>query len=252
MPKLVIPSAFCWTKMGAEAGEELETIVRRKEWERQLGDGVFVWGIGQSLGDNAQKAAEQLGDLEVFFSPMLSRAKSIDSEPDTTVVWNCWIDNGGRSHPLPQHVLVTSRATLPSGRPKLTHYALVCTSGNSLLQPLAANIQYSTLRNLVSDKPLGDSQVTAVVKVDNVDVSETGRIYPIAFSAKLERPYFVRLSQPRVLQKWETEAISQISAQDNLMAWATLVQKIRGEESYSSQVAPDLFSSQSWAGALAT
>lgn len=41
---------FVWTKMGAESGEGLEQIVRRKEAERLQGSGQFWWGIGNSLG----------------------------------------------------------------------------------------------------------------------------------------------------------------------------------------------------------
>lgn len=225
-------STFCWTKMGTEAGEDLGTIVRRKEWERQLGGGVFFWGIGQSLGTNALKATEQLGTLDVLFSPMLSRAKSIDRNPNKIVVWSSWIDSSGEINPLPKHVLVTSRATLPSGRAKLNHYALVCRSSVALFREQTFNVHYASLRNLVSDKPLGHSQVTAVVKVDNQAKSNTGRTYPVAFSAKLDSPYFVQLRHPRHLLESEIEEINRISTLGNSQSWEALVQQIRAENYY--------------------
>jgi len=250
MPRPAIPSAFCWTKMGIEAGEDLDSIVRRKEWERLLGSGIFVWGVGQSLGDNAQTAAEQLGELAVLFSPMLSHAKNIDSAPGEVVVWNCWTDSAGRSYPLPKHVLVTSRATLPSGRQKTNHYALVCRSEKSLLRQQSTSLRYAALRNLISDKPLGDSQVTAVVRVAKKDFDRNvNRVYPVSFSAKLERPYFVRLTQPRVLEKSEIEAINRITSLGTPQSWAALVQEIRGRENLEPD-ACDLFDAHLWAGAL--
>ena len=41
---------FVWSKMQAEAGQGLAAIVARKEAERAAVDGIFWWGIGNSLG----------------------------------------------------------------------------------------------------------------------------------------------------------------------------------------------------------
>jgi hypothetical protein len=50
---------FVWTKMGAESGEGLAQIVRRKEGERVAGRGIFWWGIGTSLGPAVPDRARQ-------------------------------------------------------------------------------------------------------------------------------------------------------------------------------------------------
>src|SRR4051812_33484702 len=113
-----LPRLFCWTKVGAEAGEDVQTIVRRKEWERELGSGRFFWGIGQALGSSVYDAASLAGKLEVYFSPMRSKAKNIDSAPDGVVLWTAWIDLAGHCRPLPMECFVTSRSHLPSGRQK--------------------------------------------------------------------------------------------------------------------------------------
>jgi hypothetical protein len=42
-----IPSTFIWTKIQADAGQDLNRILRRKELER-LSGGTFWWGIGES------------------------------------------------------------------------------------------------------------------------------------------------------------------------------------------------------------
>jgi len=46
-----LPNNFCWTRMGVEAGEELDRILFRKEYERKLNGGIFTWGIGSALGE---------------------------------------------------------------------------------------------------------------------------------------------------------------------------------------------------------
>jgi hypothetical protein len=56
-----------------------------------------------------------------------------------------------------------------------------------------ARVRFGGLRNLRSGKPLGASQVTAVVQRTN---DECGTEYVIALRARLVEPYFVRLADP--------------------------------------------------------
>jgi hypothetical protein len=102
--------------MGTEASEELTAIIRRKEWERQLGNGYFLWGIGQSLGKNAKVAARDLPSLLGIFSPMPSKPKAIDVAPAKVVLWNAYVDARGQTRQLPIHYFVTSRASLDLSR----------------------------------------------------------------------------------------------------------------------------------------
>ncbi len=142
-----LPHVFCWTKMGTEAGEDLSHIILRKEWERRLGDGRFLWGIGQSLGANADAAAAGGKPLAAVFSPMPSKPKDIDVAPADVVLWNSWVDSAGETRPLPRHAFVTSRATLPSGRRKESHYALVCRSAVTLEVTSSLSVSPLTLRS---------------------------------------------------------------------------------------------------------
>lgn len=53
------------------------------------------------------------------------------------------------------------------------------------------------LRNFSSDKPLGASQVTAVVR--NAEYAVSGNVakkYPVSFTANMAAPYSVQLSDP--------------------------------------------------------
>lgn len=224
-----LPSMFCWTKMGTEAGEDLTTIIRRKEWERQIGDGYFFWGIGQALGENITVAARDSVSLRAIFSPMFSKPKAIDVAPSGVVVWSAWIDAQGQVRPLPNHCLVTSRASLPSGRKKESHYALVCFSDKELnAQQEDICVFPSNLRNLTTNKPLGSSQVTAVVR-SSAQTGEacTTKSYSISFTTELRSPYCVQLAQPVLLGAHELFELEAISDSDDIESWIALVKHIR-------------------------
>lgn len=224
-----LPSTFCWTKMGIEAGEDLATIIRRKEWERQLGGGYFFWGIGQSLGQNAKIAAREIASLHAFFSPMTSKPKTIDTTPNEVVLWNAWIDTQGRVRQLPIHCLVTSRASLPSGRKKENHYALVCFSDEKLNEQKGDMCIFpSCLRNMNTNKPLGASQVTAVVRVEErYEKICNNKSYSISFTTELKPPYCIQLAQPMLLSTEEVFEIKKISNSGDIDSWFTLVKKLR-------------------------
>jgi hypothetical protein len=227
-----LPPKFCWTKMGTEAGESLAAIIRRKEWERQLGRGHFLWGIGQSLGENARFAARDIKSLRAFFSPMPSKPKAIDVAPTEVVLWNAWVDKQGRTRQLPVHYFVTSRASLPSGRKKENHYALVCFSDRELdAQREDICIFPSHLRNMTTNKPLGASQVTAVVRVERCteEVSHA-KSYSISFSTELRSPYCVQLAQPVLLNTHELIEIKAVSDSGDIESWSSLVRSLRSHE----------------------
>lgn len=224
-----IPPTFCWTKMGAEAGEELAAIIRRKEWERQLGGGYFFWGIGQSLGENAKAVAPEITSLHVIFSPMPSKPKLIDVAPNDVVIWNAWIDAQGVVRRLPIHCFITSRASLPSGRKKESHYALVCFSDQELnKQSNEIFVFPNYLRNVATNKPLGASQVTAVVRAPNLkDKTSDAKSYSVSFTAELRSPYCVQLAQPLLLGVEELIEIKEITNSGDIGLWNALVKSIR-------------------------
>lgn len=215
--------------MGVESGESLDLIIRRKDWERQLGNGLFFWGVGQSLGENARDAAASVdGVMKVVFSPMASKAKDIDVTPGDVFVWNSWIDSSGQHHSLPEHVLITSRADLPSGRRKTSHYALVCKSAAPLAATTELEVTAAFLRNFSSDKSLGASQVTAVVR--NAEYALSGNVakkYSVSFVADMEAPYSVQLASPELLSRSDVRDIGEISASGNLADWECLVARLR-------------------------
>ena len=54
----------------------------------------------------------------------------------------------------------------------------------------------SELRNLVSGRPVGASQVTAVVERFTVSSEVSATSYVVRLRARLVAPYFVRLTDP--------------------------------------------------------
>jgi hypothetical protein len=187
-------SAFVWTKMGVESGEELAQIVKRKEEERKAGRGIFWWGIGSSLGPAVREHARARGGgLPIIFSKMLGRAKAADSAPTAVWRWMGWEDEGGQTRDIPSHVKVISRGDSSKGK----HYALVCYSATPLaLRDDSVRFDPTQCRT-PSGKVPGASQVTALLIGSSVGHARGS--YAIAFGATLVEPWAVKLIRPVVL-----------------------------------------------------
>lgn len=186
-----LPRLFCWTRFGTEAGEPIEAILARKEAERQANDGIFFWGIGNSVAPALAELVRWVDEPAVLFSPIKSRPRRDDAEPSCVVRWLAAEGLAGEEFDLPTDTYVTSR--WDPARPTGGHYALVCSSDEPLEIVDAGQLRFGALRNMRSGAPLGASQVTAVVcREDTGDGSE----YSVAFRAVLAAPYFVRLRRP--------------------------------------------------------
>lgn len=83
----MIPEYFCWTRYGTEAGESIDMILKRKEEERLQNDGVFLWGIGNSIGPAIKELLTKTDTPKVLFSPITTKARDVDRAPECTVQW---------------------------------------------------------------------------------------------------------------------------------------------------------------------
>lgn len=186
-----VPSAFCWSKFGTEAGEQVASILERKERERQTAGGVFLWGIGTSIRPSLMELADLDPSPLVLFTPMLSRPLLRDSHPSRVVTWTSAVGMDGRPYTLPAGAVVTSAVS-----DRRHHYALVCSSHQPILeQPEDTWIDPDQLENLVSGMPIGSSQVTSVVRRRARLIPEPR--YRVAFRARLRAPYLLVLSDPK-------------------------------------------------------
>lgn len=192
-----LPDCFCWTRFGTEAGEPISHILERKEAERVANAGVFVWGIGNAVGPSIRELVRRSPTPEVLFSPIKSPAKLQDVSPPAVVAWTSGETLDGETFYLPEHSLVTSR--YDPAAPRAGHYALVCFSPSPLTPSYPeAKIVFEALRNIRTGRPVGASQVTAVVEQHRT-TSKEALTYDVAIRAKLVYPYFVHLRQPMVL-----------------------------------------------------
>lgn len=191
----MLPKHFCWTRFGTEAGEKIDNILARKEQERLATGGMFLWGIGNSVGPAIRNLILLEEHPMVLFSPMRSKPKTIDIAPPGVTVWSEALDLDGKDWPIPEGVKVTSRQGSETGRTKRSHYALVCRSSLPLRALDLGSLRYEELVNLQSKSKLGASQVTAVVEKLAQGTADCTH-YPVAFMAELVFPYFVKLGGP--------------------------------------------------------
>lgn len=226
----VLPSVFCWTKMGSESGQGLDAILQRKELERQSGGGLFSWGIGNSIGPALKHAREAVGSpsLTALFTAMKSAPKNIDVAPNALVIWLGFTDECGSIAKLPEHMLVTSRAHGPSGAKKRSHYALICRR-SSPIKTLDEfrRLNSSCVRNLVSAGRVGYSQVTSVVRY-NTELAEPNSIaYPVMFDAELAGPWFVRLANPVAIEGILLKMYERACASQSSSDWLLSIKKLK-------------------------
>jgi hypothetical protein len=196
---MTLPNCFCWTRFGTEAAQTIEQIFARKEQERLANNGMFFWGIGNAIGPSLRALLRETSDPEALFSPIRSVPNSVDVAPPVVVAWTAGETLDGGVFQLPECSLVTSRYN-PTN-PKGSHYALVCYSEHPI-SSLALNIKIniSNLCNLMTGRPVGASQVTAVVQLRDTLTSGSA-FYPVAVRTKLVSPYFVRLGNPVPLKQ---------------------------------------------------
>jgi hypothetical protein len=139
---------------------------------------------------------------------MLTAAHRRDSNPDGVLLWEAFHAPEGKV-PLPPHVIVISRAHDSKGNPKQRYYALVCKNSAGISHSGGGTLDAGTLRNLGdSGKPIGSSQITAVVERAVRDGN--ARPYPITARATLVAPYAVQLASPRQLSPSEKQLLDDV------------------------------------------
>lgn len=226
-----VPEYFCWTKMGVEAGQSLSAIIQRKELERQLGDGMFVWGIGNALSSSLHEFGMERGSVPLLFSPIQSKPRNADSNPGELILWQSFMDEFGNVYPLPEHCMVTSRSLGNGSAARKRHYALFCFSSTSLHSNLNMELNFNELQNAKSRKPLGYSQVTAFVRRATGDekIGSSAKIYDVPFRADLLWPFCARLTDGVEIPGEFATAIERATLRSDLKEWASLVSMVRRE-----------------------
>jgi hypothetical protein len=220
-----IPEAFVWTKIQADSGQAVRSILKRKELERQSG-GTFWWGIGESKTEKVRLLLARDLYPAILFSLMLSRPHRRDSNPDGVLLWEAYQTRRGNM-PLPPHAIVISRAHERNGSPKQRYYAFVCENPTGLSHSGGGTVDIGKLRNFGDGgKPIGSSQISAVV--ERAARTGTGLSYPITARATLVAPYAVQLTAPRVLSPLERRLLDEVSLTGKTAEdWNAVVKQLR-------------------------
>lgn len=200
---MTIPDVFCWTRFGVEAGQDVAAILARKDAERRDNGGIFLWGIGNSVLPSLPALLAACDRPRVIFSPIRSRPRSVDTDPAAVAVWTHARTPNGTAWSLPAHSLVTSHAERASGH----HFALVCHSDHALrISEDGPTLAMSRLRNLRSSRPVGSSQVTAIVRYrsphdgpNHARADDDDLEYSATMIVDLAPPYVVILEAPVVV-----------------------------------------------------
>ncbi len=211
-------SVVCWTRMDANAGQNLSRIIRRKEMERRAGSGIFYWGVGNAPATSIAEMAKSGAVVPLIFSTMRSNPRPVGTSPDKVVAWRRFVDWSGNIQPLPPNVLVTSSASSRSH-----HYALVCHSSTALTLGTHGFFYPGAHRNIGGkQRPPGASQVTALVRKVGED---TGTHYEISLKATLQNGLWVKLVDPILLSEADRDQIDAAETLDQAN-WVTFVQGI--------------------------
>ena len=220
-----LPEFFCWTRFGTEAGQSVQQIFARKEQERVANGGVFFWGIGNAIGPSMHALVRRTTSPEVLFSPIQCSPRREDASPSSVVAWTEAQAFSGEDYQLPESSLITSR--FDTLRPKPRHYALVCFSETPIaIESSSEQVQFATLRNLLTSRPVGASQVTAVVQLSAQAERERASLYQVALRAQLVPPYLVSLRTPVPLASPEAAS-----------CWPDIVRKTWDSKRHAAAVA---------------
>lgn len=212
-------NTICWTRMQAEAGEQLARIMRRKELERRSGDGVFFWGVGSAPSRAIPALVRTAAVIDVLFSVMKTKPKAKDAAPDKVVAWRSYVDTDGIVRQIPDHVLVTSRAGARG-----CHYALICRSDTPLGVADEGPFDPSAFRNVGAGGAVGASQVTALLERHAKDGASD---YRVAMRARLTDGFWVKLIDPIELDDTDRDALEADPVDE--VEWLTLVARIRSK-----------------------
>jgi hypothetical protein len=237
-----LTDTVCWSRMQTEAGQELQSIVWRKELERTAGGGVFCWGVGNAPSRSIPDLARSGADVDVVFSIMKSRPKAEDVAPTRLRIWRSYIDHSGREQPLPQATLITSRADTGL-RAKSVHYALMCRSDEPLALGDLGPFDPSAYRNASeTGGAVGASQVTALLR--RVSREAPAAAYKVNLRAKLGHGYWVRLGDALDLPADRRTMFERVMADlksISVREWTRIVTELRAGPPNKAETQPSLF-----------
>jgi hypothetical protein len=218
--------SFVYSLMGSDAGEPLKHILIRKEAERKTG-GNWWWGLASNIAKELEdEATSNGGTLPVLF---VAVAGSNDAAPgQKACVWNGWQSRDGkRGGRIPDHALVISGydqgyfSEDPKKKEK-RYYALVCQSEAEVAR---GNVGY--LNPAKYPTPSGrtrDPRQRTALLIGNPVLQPHGLTTKVDLKADLVDPWYVRVTEPRVLTPSQVAEVHRYQDGDD---WLSLVKRLR-------------------------
>jgi hypothetical protein len=185
------PRLFCWSKIGPEAGLNLDQIIRWKEFQRSISGGLFFWGIGGT--PSRAKQVDFISNAKspsVLFSEQLGDAKEEYKNPAATLFWTHYLDESGREVSLPRYAAVTSKG----GGEK--HFAFVC-KADAPIKLQNINFDIGLFGNYLGSQNIAFQQTSPIVQSN--PSGRPKKLYRRGFWAGLVSPHFATLSRCRQL-----------------------------------------------------
>ncbi len=221
--------------MGPESGETLDQILRRKEIERVANGGFFAWGVGSSLGDSMELLQRVAQTPSVLFTSMRSRAKRIDSSPNSLLLWVGGLTRSGVRVELPRFTLLISRGHTELRAGKKKHYALLCHSHDDINAGNRGRFDGRSVVNLKTGNPVGSSQVTAIVKKSPVrDLNPC--YYDIGFSATLIDRGQITLDEYVSVSRKDIRRALEAACAGDVDGWKSEVTDLRERDHLGRQI----------------
>ena len=220
---LELPPAFCLTKIGRYSGQEAPQILRRKELERQAGDGVFWWGVGESKCPAIAHLRKRMRPPKVLFIWQRQHAKQPKAARLLFETYERGVEKG---YSIPEHVLM-ARSEVKKG----SYFALVCRGARPLTESINVKLNLARYLNLKNDGQVGNrpgSNQNTLVLVENPRQPTEIDSYTVIFEAELVEPFCVRLSGARELSMGEADRLDDVTKSgQGLDEWASCVQTLR-------------------------
>jgi len=219
------PEIFCWSKVGPEAGFTLEQIIRWKELQRSLSDGIFFWGIGGVPSREKQEAfIRAVARPKILFSEQIGEARPLFKNPNAVFLWTHYEKQAGREIALPPFSAVMSKA----GGPK--HYAIVCQANAPISVDITLGFDIGTYGNFLGRPNIAFQQTCPIVQLNKAGHPKCR--YDRGFWADLVTPYFVTLSRGRELSRQEFSGIVALinSGTTNIDQFKQFVAKLKSSQ----------------------
>lgn len=200
------PKYFVWQIAGTESGKSFDRTIKEKEEQRLAnGEGMFLWGVGNSINFTPLTMKLGINRPDIIFTHV-KNVQDRDKVDNIRFVWQrAKIKKDGKwvEWPMQDGLRVESRY-IPTAseeeQRKLSHYALVCYSDTPLRRIAGDSFYRDDLLSLVTGKRYkkASSRTLYTVQLDRLECEDHATEYQCIMRAQAIAPYIVQMHDPYV------------------------------------------------------